>query len=174
MQDVVRICAAWARHPTEGIAACLATVPLEAGVARLSTLRITDECTDKPAALQQVPDTGLPLLQIMRGSQLLSQPRPAVRPMPGDGSGQIGFRFIAKHSDPVLALAQADQVARATRRCLGRLFSAPGSESARIRNDVQLTDLSAWSDELGLTNDDTLLTFTLVATCTVRDLYAAR
>ncbi len=174
MQDVVRICADWARHPTEGIVAHLATVPLEPGVPRVSGLSITDECTDKVAALQQIPDAGLPLVQILRGDQLGAQDRPAVRPMPADGTTQIGFRFITKATDPRAALAAADQVDRATRRCLGRLFSAPGNEAARVRNDVQVTDPTSWDNEIGFTNNDTLLTLTLVVTLSARDVYTAR
>lgn len=174
MQDVVRICAAWARHSTEGVVPCLGTVPLEPGVTRLTALSITDECTDGPAALQQTPTTGLPVLQIMRGNQLLSQQRPAVQPMPADGTQQVGFRFIAKHNDATVLLAAADQVARATRRCLARMFTAPGNEGARSRNQVQVTDFQSWDEETAVTHENTLLTLTLVATLGVRDLYAAR
>lgn len=173
MQDVVRICADWARHGTEGVIACLETVPLEAGITRLTMLTITDECTDEAASLQQTPTTGLPVLQIMRGSQLLSESRPAVKPMPADGTPQIGFRFITKHNDARVTLAEADQVARAVRRCLKRMFCVPGNEVMRTRNQVQVTDFRSWDEEVAVTHENTLLTLTLVATLTVRDLYTS-
>lgn len=173
MQDAVRICADWARHETEGVLACLAAVPLEVGVTRLTTLTIVDECTDKATALQQTPTAGLPMLQIMRGSQLLSESRPAVKPMPADGTQQIGYRFIAKHNDARVALAEADQVARAVRRNLKRMFCVPDNEAVRSRNQVQVTDHRSWDEEVAVTHENTLLTLTLVATLTVRDLYTS-
>lgn len=173
MQDAVRILADWLRSPVNGLAAQLALVPLESGVARLSGVTITDECTDKTAALQQVPDGALPVLQVMRGATLLVSERIAVRPWPSDGTVRVGLRYVAKNADTRALLQQADQVSRAARRSLGRILTVTGNEISRVRNQIQLLDLVAWDEDVGFSHEDTLLTCTMVTTVRARDVWAA-
>lgn len=172
-QDVVRILATWMRHGTYGLNALLPSVPLETGVTRLTSVTILDETSDDATARKNGPLPSVPCLQVMTGTAPVTGMSPTVKPYPPDRRVEIGLRFVTKRAKMTDAHADADQVLRALDRSVRALFHTPQGEATRTRNQVQLLNLENFRTEADYSNDDTLLTSTLVVTAVTRDLWTA-
>lgn len=167
--DVVRIVADWLADATHGVAAGLTAVPLDVGVTRAAAPTLYDETRDGEASRLQAPDV-LPALVVNTGGGLQQGPI-AVRPFPADAEVELVLRHIVRDLDTDEALAWLAQGQRAIQRSMGRLFTAAGSEAARVRNDVQLYSLRSYRADLFRANDDTILTMAHTYTVAVRDVW---
>lgn len=171
-RNVVRILADWFRHPTYGVVAALAGIPIESGAVRLTTLSVLDEITDTTTALKQTPDV-TPVLQVMATATPITNTSPVTAPAPPDRRVEVGARFVTKGAATETLLEQADQVLRALDVSLRALFHTPAGEAARTRNQVLFYHIEEWRTEFGMDHNDTLCTASLILTARVRDLYTA-
>lgn len=173
LTDCVRILADWLAHPTHGMAAGLAAVPLDGDVVRVSTVTLFDETRHEEAGRLQAPET-LPAL-VVNTAGTIAQGVVAVRPFPADNQAEAVLRHIVREGDTEDGLAALVQGQRAITWSLRRLFSSTiaGTEAARSRNQIQLYSIRSYRAELYRGNEDSILTMAHTLTLDVRDTWAA-
>ena len=171
--------AEWAGHGTYGINALLPGIPRLTGVAVPPDVTVLSELTSQAAALDQVPESGLPVVMVASYVSPLEQTVPAIAPFPPDGEVQVLFRYAARRQSTPQGVRDEGITLRAIWKCIPKLFLTPEGEALRqsvvTATSVQILNLVSMR-ELTVTTrqDDTTITGAVLAALRVRDLHASQ
>jgi hypothetical protein len=166
--ETLQTIAGWLTDATTGVNAIRTSVPRYGGDDAPPSVTVVQSFRDGDAAREQAKQTGLPVLEVLVGQEMMQESSVAVRPFPADGEVSFGLRYVAaKTTDTALALRQG----ALTLRCATRAIAARAVGGTTV-NEVQIITVSGFRMmEVFASDGDTVVTMSLMGTARVRDLW---
>lgn len=168
--------AGWWSHPTYGVNALRASVPLATGDTTPPTVKVLVSSADPRVARGDLPSIAsgdLPAILVAPADQPVDTVAPAVRPFPPDATVAVLARVAMAKTDAASAERDTSALLRALWRSTGLLFATADGEAARQREQVQIIAPSSMRlATLYESDHDTIVTGGLILSLRVRDLWA--
>lgn len=169
--EAVLVIDAALQDATIGVAAHLASVPLETGDSAPDTPTFYNEMEDAQASREQMPDGNGPYL--LTSSAGVIDRNPATRPI-ADGSIDILIRYGVRDKDTDAATRAMSYTLRAIRKTLAQIRTTNAGNALISRNSVQVIEVANISTMLfEAPQSDTLVSGGVRCTLRCRDLWVA-